>query len=246
MNLTDYIFKIKMIYNNTGSCEGLQNEWGLSAWIEGPNGVTLFDSGGNAETLQKNIEALKLDPSLINDVIISHKHWDHKGGLEYILKNIPAHTKIYVPLSAEHEFEVEYPETRIIGVDKAVNITKGLWSTGSLKTTYKGADISEQALILSNENKMMLLTGCSHPGIVKMVEQCLKIYPEKSLELVTGGFHLMRETDELAKEVSAQLKALGIKNLAPSHCTGDAAIEIFRKDWGENFVDFHLGDTTGI
>jgi 7,8-dihydropterin-6-yl-methyl-4-(beta-D-ribofuranosyl)aminobenzene 5'-phosphate synthase len=243
MNVTSEHVKITMIYNNIGKCEGLENEWGLAAWIESPDGITLFDTGGRSRTLQKNMEQLHLDPAKVERIIISHDHWDHKGGLAYILEHIDPKTPIYVPHLDIKSFEKEFPTGNFKAVEGAQKITKHLWSTGTMSTTYKLNALNEHALVILNGKSMMLLTGCSHPGIVKMSKQAIHQHPEQTFELVTGGFHLMRETNELITQVSTDLKNLGIKKAAPSHCTGDNGIEIFRNNWKEDFININLGDS---
>ena len=233
---------IKIIYNNTGVCEGLKNAWGLSVWIENEHGVCLFDTGGEAPILEQNLNHLGLNLNKVKQIILSHDHWDHNGGLSMVLEKINKKTDLYVTSNTEEEYSDKYTNAHVIGVSKPIQIDKEIWSTGSLKTDYKTNGLEEQTLIITKNDSMILLTGCSHPGIVKIVERCKEIHPDKKLELVTGGFHLMKETKKNVKEISSQLKKLGIKNIAPSHCTGDSSIEIFRQDWGDRFVDMNIGD----
>ena len=56
----------------------------------------------------------------------------------------------------------------------------------------------------------------------------------------------MRQSDHQVKEISSKLKRLQVKKVAPSHCTGEQAIKIFREEWQENFIDFNIGNTTRI
>ena len=47
---------------------------------------------------------------------------------------------------------------------------------------------------------------------------------------------------ETQQEISATLRKLGMKNIAPSHCTGRTAMQIFEQEWGEQFLRLYLGD----
>jgi len=231
-----------MIYNNTGECSGLENAWGLSVWIEDESGVTLFDTGGDASVLKKNMEHLKLDLDKINRIVISHNHWDHKGGLEFVLGEVKANTDLYVPEEDKKEYQTDFPSANVIGVDKPMSIHKNIWTSGSCRTTYSGKGINEQSLVIIDEEKMVIMNGCSHPGIVKIVKQAKKDHPDKKIALVAGGFHLMRTADKEVRQISAELKELEIEKIAPSHCTGEKAIDIFREEWGEQFIDMNIGD----
>jgi len=117
---------IKMIYNNTGECSGLENAWGLSAWIENDHGVTLFDTGGDAKVLENNIKHLGLNLQKIDRIIISHNHWDHKGGLEYILREIGRPVDVYVVIQDKEEFQNDYSSANIVGVDKPQKVIRQL------------------------------------------------------------------------------------------------------------------------
>ncbi len=126
---------LKMIYNNTGECSGLENAWGLSVWIEDEQGVTLFDTGGDASTLKKNMEHLDLDLNKVNRIIISHNHWDHKGGLEFVLGKVKDKTDLYVVTQDKKEYQTDFPSANVIGIDKSSKIHDNIWSTGSLSAS---------------------------------------------------------------------------------------------------------------
>lgn len=246
MNIISNKTQIKMIYNNTGVCKGLQNAWGLSVWIENENGVTLFDTGGEAPILKNNLTHLGLDVNKIKQIIISHDHWDHNGGISMVLEKMEKKPDLYVTANTEKEYSKKYTDAKVIGVSEPVLISEGIWSSGSLSTEYKANGLEEQALILIRDDSMIILTGCSHPGIVKIVERVKEIHPQKKIKLVAGGFHLMRESKNNVEEISIQLKNLDIEKIAPSHCTGEDSIEIFRKNWGESFVDLNINDEISI
>jgi len=242
MKLNEGDTQIKMIYNNTGECDGLKKAWGLSVWIENEQGITLFDTGGEAETLEKNAQFLGLDLKKVKQIIISHDHWDHNGGLKMVLEKIDKKPEVYVTSNTEMQYTKDFPNANIIGVSEAIKIDNGIWSTGSLSTDYTTNNLHEHSLVLTRDKSMVLLTGCSHPGIVKIAKKCKEIHPDKTLELITGGFHLMREGKSNVEEISRELKTMDIKRIAPSHCTGDRTIEVFRNDWGDKFLEMNIGD----
>src|SRR5689334_9012911 len=76
-------------------------EWGFAALVETGGRRILFDTGARPDTVWKNVQELKLDLSTITDVILSHNHGDHTGGLltlrrELAKKNPKALTKAHV------------------------------------------------------------------------------------------------------------------------------------------------------
>jgi len=70
--------KITVIYGNTAFREDLQADWGFAALIEAANTPKiLFDTGANGRILLSNMKKLGIAPALIDEVFISHAHFDH-------------------------------------------------------------------------------------------------------------------------------------------------------------------------
>ena len=238
--------KILMIYNNIGSTNNLVNDWGLSLWVEDIDTAVMFDTGADPTILWENLETSGVDLQKLSTIVISHNHWDHIDGLPVILKKSARKPKIFVPNVDLEEIKSTTPHAKVIGVNKPVEITKHIWSTGQLKGLFRGEPIYEQSLTISQNNSSFLFTGCSHPGIIKIVEKTRKLFPNNDLKLVGGGFHLMNSSKEDIKTISSRLKQLEVRNLAPSHCTGDLAVDIFKEEWGTQFINFNNGDNLNL
>lgn len=75
---------------------GLKQDFGFSCVIEYKGQTILFDAGTDSKTFQNNLRTLKINPRSIDIIILSHGHYDHMGGLDYILSLNPK-VKIYLP-----------------------------------------------------------------------------------------------------------------------------------------------------
>ncbi len=81
----------------------LHNQWGLSLFAESKAGddarAILLDFGYSPEALLNNIEILKVDPTQVDALIVSHGHHDHYGGLTGFLDRyrdrLPPELKLY-------------------------------------------------------------------------------------------------------------------------------------------------------
>lgn len=74
----------------------LSKYWGLSCIIKYQGKIILFDAGSNADIFKKNISNLGVDLSKVDIVVISHSHYDHLNGIDYLLQVNPK-VKIYFP-----------------------------------------------------------------------------------------------------------------------------------------------------
>ena len=77
---------------------------------------------------------------------------------------------------------------------------------------------------------MIVITGYALHGISEMCESVKEYFTAKKLEPVTGGFHLMQKQEREVVPISDKLKQTGFEKIAPSHCTGDRSIDVFRKE----------------
>lgn len=227
---------ITILYDNYIFTEGTQTDWGFSCLIKGTEKTILFDTGTRPDILLHNIKTLKVNPKDVELVALSHIHQDHTGGLSAFLKE-NSKVSVYVPISFPDNFKkrVEATGAKIVSVDKPVAICNGVFSTGEMGTTIK-----EHGLILDTKKGLVFITGCAHPGIVGMVRRAKEVL-DKDIYMVFGGFHLMQKSDAEMKEIIQQFKELGVLKVGATHCTGDHQIELFKKAYGENFVQMGVG-----
>lgn len=194
--------KITIIYDNTAFRKDLQADWGFSCLIEEKDTPKiLFDTGANGEILLSNMEKLGIDPLLIEEVFISHLHWDHTGGLSELLKVNPNIKKIYLPSSMGLENEVVLKEP--------IKIHENIFSTGELEGIEQSmgviTDLPAEASAKAGKG-IVLIVGCSHPymgNILDVGRQFGEIYG------IVGGMHSFSEF-ELFKDINL---------ICPTHCT---------------------------
>jgi len=186
--------KISILYDNTAFQSGLKPDWGFSCLVETHTRSILFDTGSNGSILLENMKKLDVDPMSIDEVFISHPHFDHVGGLSAFL-NENNNVKIYVPISLRGIRNAK----EIIYVDEPMKLHENIFSTGEL-------DHIEQSMAIKTDKGLVLIAGCSHPkmeNILKAASQFGKVYA------IIGGLHGFNEF-ELFKD-------LGV--ICPTHCT---------------------------
>ena len=208
----------------------------MAAVIEGTDETILFDTGGDGQVLLSNMHKIGIDPKEIDSIVISHIHADHTGALWAFLEANPAVT-VYIPASFSSSFteRVEQYGSKAVRVKGVRKICPHVFSTGEL-----GSFIKEQSLVIFSSKGPILITGCSHPGIDTIAEKAGRI-SNQDIYLVTGGFHLGSTSEQEINQIIERLKSLGVQKIAPSHCTGERAINLFKEAWREDFIKAGCG-----
>ncbi len=103
-----------------------------------------------------------------------------------------------------------------------------------------GGAIPEQALIVRTVEGQTLITGCAHPGVVKMTQAAMDA-TGRPVTLVLGGFHLADATQSQVRSIVDDLRELGVERAGPAHCSGDGARALFRDAFGEGTIELGVG-----
>ncbi|MDD5584907.1 MAG: MBL fold metallo-hydrolase [Candidatus Omnitrophica bacterium] len=231
--------RIKVLFDKTALNNNLRAGWGVSFLVDGK---VLFDTGEKGEWLFENMRSLGVNVDQIETIVISHDHWDHWGGLWDLLrqrKGMPVY--ICPNFSREFKDKAEKSGASLVETEKLTQISENIFSTGEIPGAYHGKYMAEQAIILKTRNGLTIITGCAHPGIIKIVEKVKHQFPGEPVYFVLGGFHLM-ESDKRAIEIAAEnFKKMDVIKAGPTHCSGSQAEEIFKRCYEGNFVSIKAG-----
>lgn len=188
------MIKITIVYDNTVCKAGLQSDWGFAAVIDVNGHRVLFDAGADGHILMENMKVCEIDPQSIDTVFMSHHHFDHTGGLAAFL-HINPQVQVYVPASLRgirHAKEVHH-------IAEACKLFDSVYSSGELMNI-------EQCMFIETENGVLVIAGCSHPGIDVILTEAKK---HGHIYLLFGGFHGFEDFD-LLKDIDL---------VCPTHCT---------------------------
>jgi 7,8-dihydropterin-6-yl-methyl-4-(beta-D-ribofuranosyl)aminobenzene 5'-phosphate synthase len=227
---TDELMSLTVIFDNNAYDPHLRTGWGFAAWLEYAGRTVLFDTGAEGGMLLGNMRALGLDPKAIEIVVLSHIHGDHVGGLASLLSVNPEVT-VYLPqdFPASFKSQVRQAGATVVEVNEPLELLPGLWSTGQM-----GSGLVEQALVAHAVEGLVVITGCAHPGIDRMVARAKEVGGNR-LALVVGGFHLGSASRARVQEIIREFQRLGVQQVAPCHCTGDKAQDLFRQAYDEAY-----------
>jgi len=232
---------IRVIYDNYLKDEKLEADWGYSILIEGLEKEILFDTGTKPDLFENNFKKMGIDASKIDLLVISHEHYDHIGGIPAFVK-----MKKDIPVLIPYEFSEKFKRDMTayslqpILVREPAKICEHLYTSGVFDF-----EIAEHALVLNTKKGLVVMTGCSHPGITEMLKKIRSDF-RKDIYMVFGGFHLMQKSDSEMEALISEMKTLGVVKCGATHCTGDRQIEMFRNSFGENYFELGVGNIVRI
>jgi len=230
--------RLTIVYDNNAFDVRLRTAWGFACLVEVGGMTVLFDTGGDGAILMQNMAVLGIDPDVIDVVVLSHIHADHVGGLEALLSSND-HLVIYVPESFSSEIARRAGErAQVVPVGGPQEIVEGVHTTGEM-----GTAIVEQSLILETGRGLVVVTGCAHPGIAEIVRRATEM---GEVDLVVGGFHLSGRSWSDIQGIVEELMALGVRRVAPCHCTGAEATAAFEAAYGTEFIPCGVGTVITI
>lgn len=230
--------EIKLIASGSRPWEKWFGYWGLSFLIDG---TILYDTFANDRVLMRKLRAAKVDPLAIKTVVLSHDHWDHTGGLWAFLKQYPG-IDVYLPRTVHESVKRRVIESggKLIDASGATALQENVLLSDEMIGAFQGKPIAEQFLLIKTEKGLVILVGCSHPGILSIVQMTKKTFGAPVYG-IAGGFHLMHAATEEIYACANALKNEGIQKIAPTHCTGLKAEAIFKKVFGKGFMPVREG-----
>jgi 7,8-dihydropterin-6-yl-methyl-4-(beta-D-ribofuranosyl)aminobenzene 5'-phosphate synthase len=106
-------------------------------------------------------------------------------------------------------------------------------------------ELRELSLAINTRDGMVIVVGCSHPGVDKIIAAAVAINPR--IHMMAGGFHLVVTSDaDIEKVVVALHDTYRVEYVAPGHCTGEPAFSALRKAFGDRYLYAGLGTTVGL
>ena len=227
---------LTIVYDNHSFKEDLEKDWGFSCFIEGLEKSILFDTGKNGHILLSNMEKCGIRPEEIDLVFLSHDHKDHTGGLDILLTK-DAKIEVWLPefFPSSIKEAIKTAGASVAEVDSSQKVCEGAYTTGVISGWIK-----EQSLILDTDKGLIVVTGCAHPRIVKLIFKAKELLG-KSVYMVLGGFHLAGFLEAEIEEIAARFRALDVKKVGPCHCSGDVCNLIFAKEYQDDFLQVGVG-----
>lgn len=248
----------------------LRKDWGYSALIEHAGKRVLFDTGNDAALFKHNVETLGVNLRNLDFVVISHRHGDHTDGLRYLLDinpGVKVYTpndeyfggptpRAFFARSVEtlpermRYFDGVIPEplphgspwkhANVHRVDTTLTITPGIRVVRNISSGETFTETPELSLVLDTPGGQVVVVGCSHPGIERILESVEA--RTRPVRLLMGGLHWLTMPDEALERLAARLvEVWNVQSIAPGHCTGERGFALLNRLFGRRYRYAGLG-----
>jgi 7,8-dihydropterin-6-yl-methyl-4-(beta-D-ribofuranosyl)aminobenzene 5'-phosphate synthase len=138
------------------------------------------------------------------------------------------------------KFGAAWQRANIEPVDKTTEIAPGITLIALVSDAPGTKELKELSLAVNTSDGIVLVVGCAHPGIERIVEAAKAINPR--IRLIAGGFHLVVASDEvIAKAVAALKDSFKVENIAPGHCTGEPTFAALKQAFGDRYLYAGVG-----
>jgi len=130
-------------------------------------------------------------------------------------------------------------------IDKTTEIAPGITLIALVSETTGTRELKELSLAVNTPDGLVLVVGCSHPGIEKIVEAAAAL--NSKIRLVAGGFHLVVAPDDVIGKIVATLKdTFKVESIAPGHCTGEPTFTALKQAFGSRYVYAGVGTSLSL
>jgi 7,8-dihydropterin-6-yl-methyl-4-(beta-D-ribofuranosyl)aminobenzene 5'-phosphate synthase len=160
--------------------------------------------------------------------------------------SLPAEQRYYrgVPPEIIHMGEA-WPNANFQLIDKNVEIVPGMYLIALVSDQPGTLELRELSLAIRTPDGLVLVVGCSHPGVEHIVQQASAIDPH--INLLFGGLHQIQapdpEVERIARVLHDQYK---LERIAPGHCTGEPEFAALKKTFGDHYLYAGVGSVLDL
>lgn len=218
---------------------GFTRDRGYAVFVSYEGKKFLMDTGVSENSLSKNMNAAGITLQDLDFVFLSHKHFDHKGGLGFIRRERPS-LPIYIPPGGGFS----NPE-KLIEVNDYLKVGPNVFL---IHTHNSISGVTDELSLLIKTNKgPYVFNACSHTGITKILEKSKRVAGQ-DIYFHSGGTQLNRAINKLTiQETVNKIKAQRVSQVSPSHCsTADRVREIYKEIFNTNYIGSQLGQKISL
>jgi 7,8-dihydropterin-6-yl-methyl-4-(beta-D-ribofuranosyl)aminobenzene 5'-phosphate synthase len=161
-------------------------------------------------------------------------------------ESLPAEMRYYNGAPPEvMRFGTVFPGAHIQVIDKTTEVAPGITLIALVSDAPGTKELKELSLAINTPDGIVLVVGCSHPGIETIAAEAAKIDPH--IHFIAGGFHLVVTQDAAIEKTAMSLQdTYKVDYIAPGHCTGEPTFATMQRVFGDRYLYAGLGTTLSV
>jgi 7,8-dihydropterin-6-yl-methyl-4-(beta-D-ribofuranosyl)aminobenzene 5'-phosphate synthase len=138
-----------------------------------------------------------------------------------------------------------WPQAAFLRVDSTIEIAPGIFLVPTVSQVPGTLELHEISLAIRGPQGLIIVDGCSHAGVEKVLEAATKVDPH--VRVLFGGLHLVAASDAEVQRISAALHdQWKLDYVAIGHCTGEPAFASLQKTFGDHYLYAGVGTLVNI
>lgn len=159
---------------------------------------------------------------------------------------LPVHMQYYdghPPETIRHG--TPWPDARFVWIKETTELAQDVWAVSVISDVSGTREMRELSLALRTSHGLVLVAGCSHPGIERILAASRSV--QDRVYAIFGGLHLvLTDEAEVRRIANALREEWRVSQIAPGHCTGEPAFLALSEVFGDRYVYAGLGDSVDI
>jgi len=128
-----------------------------------------------------------------------------------------------------------WPGGNFVPVSQKTEVSPGLFILPGVSTTPGTLELKELSLAIKSAQGVILIVGCSHPGVEHILQETSAIDPH--VHILFGGLHQIQKPDPEVERIATVLHdQYKLDLVAPGHCTGEPEFAALKKTFGDHYV----------
>ena len=128
-----------------------------------------------------------------------------------------------------------WPGGNFVPVSQKTEVAPGLFILPGVSTTPGTLELKELSLAIKSPQGVILIVGCSHPGVEHILQETSAIDPH--VHILLGGLHQIQKPDPDVERIATALHdQYKVDLVAPGHCTGEPEFAALKKTFGDHYV----------
>ncbi len=138
-----------------------------------------------------------------------------------------------------------WPQANFVAVNSTTEVAPGVYLVPTISQTPGTLELRELSLAIRGPDGLIVVDGCSHAGIEKILEAVTKVDPH--VHILFGGLHLVQAPDAEVARLSTALRGQWkLDYVAIGHCTGEPMFAMLQKAFGDKYLYAGVGSVVNI